>query len=192
MTISILRRKCELNALIFLNQVISKLSKISKSLIFLMLVACICHNCCFIKVASSWLRKMVAHVIAFETPMPKVYNVLPPPVDELDDILAILFTGPLKPTEADLSHVPLLVRRNQVAKALEWLKLNHIDYSDLDISYENLKKYPEDCPTIFLLNIVMNLLIRFQKGQVYLTRRWMMVLQLVNAPLLFMDLLAQN
>ena len=36
MTLSILRRKCELNALIFLNQVISKLSQISDPLIFLM------------------------------------------------------------------------------------------------------------------------------------------------------------
>ncbi|KAF8235862.1 hypothetical protein L208DRAFT_1534640, partial [Tricholoma matsutake] len=39
-----------------------------------LLVACICHNCCFIKIASSGLRKMVAHVIAFESPVPKVYN----------------------------------------------------------------------------------------------------------------------
>ena len=39
-----------------------------------LLVACICYNCCFIKVASSGLRKMVAHVIAFESPLPKIYH----------------------------------------------------------------------------------------------------------------------
>ncbi|KAF8218893.1 hypothetical protein L208DRAFT_1345950 [Tricholoma matsutake] len=61
----------------------------------------------------------------------------------MDDVLAILFTGPLKPTREDLEHIPVLVRRNQVAKALEWLKLNHVDYSDLNISYENLNSYPE-------------------------------------------------
>jgi hypothetical protein len=28
--------------------------------------------------------------------------------------------------------------------ALEWLKLNHKDYYDLEISYENLMQYPEE------------------------------------------------
>jgi len=30
-----------------------------------------------------------------------------------------------------------------VAMALEWLKLNHIDYTDLNISYNNSDTYPE-------------------------------------------------
>ena len=33
-------------------------------------------------------------------------------------------------------------------KALEWLKLNHIDYADLEISYNNLASYPEDSPLV--------------------------------------------
>ena len=113
-----------------------------------LLVARIRHNCCFVKVASSGLKKMTAHVIAFESPLPKVYHILPPPVEDMDDILAILFTGPSKPTEEDLSRLPLLVRRNHVGKALEWLKLNHVDYNDLEISYDNLKRYPEDTPPV--------------------------------------------
>ena len=107
-----------------------------------LLVAWIHHNCCFLKVASSGLKKMTAHVIAFESPLPKVYHFLPPPVEDMDDVLAILFTGPSKPTEEDLSRLPLLVRKNHVSKALEWLKVNHVDYKDLEIFYENLKKYP--------------------------------------------------
>ena len=113
-----------------------------------LLVARIRHNCCFIKVASSGLKKMTAHVIAFESPLPKVYHILPPPVEDIDDVLAILFTGPSKPTEQDLTRLPLLVRRNHVGKALEWLKLNHVDYKDLEISYENLERYPEDTPPV--------------------------------------------
>jgi hypothetical protein len=35
-----------------------------------------------------------------------------------------------------------------VAKALEWLKLNHRDYGDLIISYDELNKYPENIPPI--------------------------------------------
>ena len=36
----------------------------------------------------------------------------------------------------------MLVRRNNVKDALEWLKLNHVDYEDLYISEENLNTYP--------------------------------------------------
>jgi hypothetical protein len=112
-----------------------------------LLVARIRHNCCFVRVASG-MRKMTSHVVAFQSPIPKVYQALPPPVDDLDDVLAILFTGPCKPTEKDFERTPLLVRRNHVARALEWLKLNHNDYHDLDISYDNLAKYPEDGPPV--------------------------------------------
>ena len=40
------------------------------------------------------------------------------------------------------------MRRKKVLEALEsqWLKLNHHDYADLEISYENLNDYPEDVP----------------------------------------------
>ena len=45
---------------------------------------------------------MKANIIAFESPVPKFYNILPPPQEEMDDVLAILFTGPCKPTQEDL------------------------------------------------------------------------------------------
>jgi hypothetical protein len=40
------------------------------------------------------------------------------------------------------------VRHNHIARALEWLKLNHSDYADIDISEKNLLDYPEDMPPI--------------------------------------------
>ena len=67
------------------------------------------------------MRKMKANVIGFQTPIPKVYNKLPPPCAEMNEVLAILFTGPCKPTESDLNHTPFLVRCNHIAKALDWL-----------------------------------------------------------------------
>lgn len=91
---------------------------------------------------------MKANVIAWESPIPKVYNELPPPHEDLDDVLAILFTGPCKPTQEDFLHTPFLVRRKYVLDALEWLKLNHSDYSDLVISVKNLTEYPEDSPPV--------------------------------------------
>jgi hypothetical protein len=71
-------------------------------------VARVRHNCCFVRVASG-MRKMTSHVVAFQSPILKVYQALPPPVDELDDVLAILFTGPCKPTEKNFERTPLLV-----------------------------------------------------------------------------------
>jgi hypothetical protein len=105
-------------------------------------------NGCFVRVASSGLRKMVAHVIAFESPIAKVYHTLPPPIEEFDDVLALLFTGPCRPTPNETKRTPLLVRRKVVAHALEWLKLNHCDYADLHIAYDELEKYPEDTPPV--------------------------------------------
>ena len=75
---------------------------------------------------------------------------MPPPIDEMDEILAFIFTGPCQPTDDDFRRIPLLVRRNKVAKALEWLKLNHTDYADLEISYKNLESYPEDSPPVVM------------------------------------------
>jgi hypothetical protein len=91
---------------------------------------------------------MTSHVVAFQAPTPKLYHALPPPVEDISEVLAILFTGPTKPTSKDFERTPLLIRRNAVAKALEWLKLNHADYSDLEISYKNLAEYPEDTPPV--------------------------------------------
>ncbi|TFK31823.1 hypothetical protein BDQ12DRAFT_701429 [Crucibulum laeve] len=76
------------------------------------------HNRC--------LAKMTSNAIMFATPTVKVYKILPP-------ILAILFTGSAQPTQDDFNCTPMLVQRN---------KLNHADYSDLEISNKNLESYP--------------------------------------------------
>ena len=112
-----------------------------------MLVAKVRHSCCSIKIASG-MRKMKANAIAFQTPIPKVYDVLPPPKEDIEDILAIMFTGPCKPTVADFQRTPFLVRRNHVKLALNWLILNHADYADVKLSDSNLQSYPEDMPPV--------------------------------------------
>ncbi|PPR07612.1 hypothetical protein CVT24_004165 [Panaeolus cyanescens] len=112
-----------------------------------LLVARVRHTCAYVKVASG-MRKMKANVIAFENPLPKVYKKLPPPREDLDDVLAILFTGPCKPTAEDFKRTPLLIRRNVVLEALKWLKANHIGYFDIEICAEYLEQYPEDEPYV--------------------------------------------
>lgn len=106
-----------------------------------LLISRIRHNRCIVKVAAG-RYKMRANAISFQNPIPKVYDVLPPPIKELDQVLACIFTGPCQPTKKDIERTPLLVRRIQVGNALRWLKLNHIDYYDTEISDSNLEKYP--------------------------------------------------
>ena len=112
-----------------------------------LLVARVRHNRCIVKV-SSGMHKMRANAITFENPTPKVYDILPPPVKDLDEVLAFIYTGPCKPTQEDFQRTPLLVRHDKVSAALEWLKLNHSDYYDLEISYRNLEEYPDDSPPV--------------------------------------------
>lgn len=112
-----------------------------------LLVARVRHNRCIVRVASG-MHKMRANAIMFANPTPKVYDILPPPRVEMEEVIAFIFTGPCQPTPEDLKRTPLLVRRNKVAKALEWLKLNHEDYYDLEISYRNLNEYSEDLPPV--------------------------------------------
>jgi hypothetical protein len=114
-----------------------------------LLIARVRHNRCIVRV-SSGMHKMRANAISFPNPIPKVYNVLPPSVEELDEVLAFIYTGPCQPTKQDFERTPLLVRRNKVRAALDWLKLNHADYYDLEISQQNLDRYPEDKPPVVI------------------------------------------
>ncbi|KAH7904093.1 hypothetical protein BJ138DRAFT_972581, partial [Hygrophoropsis aurantiaca] len=91
---------------------------------------------------------MIANAIAFQHPSHKIYKFLPPAIEELDEVLAFIFTGPCAPTLEDFKRTPLLVRRNKVARALEWLKLNHRDYANLQIAYNELNRYPETGPPV--------------------------------------------
>ncbi|KAJ3897245.1 hypothetical protein F5879DRAFT_1012921 [Lentinula edodes] len=67
----------------------------------------------------------VSNVIAFENPIPKIYDTLPPPKEEIEEVLA--------PTQDDYARALLLVRRNI-------LILNHFDYNDVS--------YAEDAPIV--------------------------------------------
>ena len=64
------------------------------------LIARVHHNRCIIKV-SSGMSMMCANAISFSNPMPKIHSVFPPPVAEMDEVLAFIYTGPCKPSKAD-------------------------------------------------------------------------------------------
>jgi hypothetical protein len=49
----------------------------------------------------------------------------------------------LQPTKSDFERTPLLVRKNYIRAALDWLKINHCDYYNLEISQKNLDGYAD-------------------------------------------------
>ncbi|KAK0432705.1 hypothetical protein EV421DRAFT_1893120 [Armillaria borealis] len=112
-------------------QVLSELSFVE-----CLLVSHIQHNSCFVKI--------ISHVISFESPLAKIYDILPPPKKDIDEVLAILFTGPNKPTEEDLKRTPLLVRHHVVFNALSWLCNNHTDYQHVKFFKANFNEYKEN------------------------------------------------
>ncbi|KAK0449813.1 uncharacterized protein EV420DRAFT_1220689, partial [Desarmillaria tabescens] len=122
-------------------EVLSRLSFIER-----ILVSWIRHSCCFVRVAISGhpelgSRKMILHVVAFESPVSKVYDTLPLPREELDEVLAILFTGLTQPTEEEMKRTPLLVWHCNVMDALGWLQLNHCNYAQVELSEANMSTY---------------------------------------------------
>ena len=112
-----------------------------------MLIACVRHSSCCVRIASG-MHKMKANVIAFKSPIPKVYDILPPPKAEIQEVLAIMFTGPFEPATSDFKRTPFLVHRNHVKKALKWLRLNRLNYEDIIISEKHLQEYNEDMPPV--------------------------------------------
>ena len=74
-----------------------------------LLIGRVRHNHCIVHVAKG-MHKMIANAVIFEHPTQKIYTVLPPPIEKMDELLAYIFTGPCQPTEDDFCRIPLLVR----------------------------------------------------------------------------------
>ena len=75
-------------------------------------------------------------------------NILPLPIEELDEVITFMFRSVAQPTAKDMKQTPMLARWRYILAALEWLKINHSDYANVQISQENLKLYPEESPPV--------------------------------------------
>lgn len=105
------------------------------------------HNNCIVQVKMGQ-RKLSGNAVIFSQPVDKFYDVLPPPREELDECLVVVFIGKKHPTLQDYRRTPLLFCKDVVLRALEWLKLNHQGYSDVTISPKNLDTYPAEEPPV--------------------------------------------
>ena len=65
------------------------------------------------------MHKIKANVIAFENPMPKIYERLSPPAEDLNEVLAFIYIRPCRPTLEDIERTSLLICRNKVGEVLE-------------------------------------------------------------------------
>lgn len=110
------------------------------------------HSFCVAQVARSGQRFLATNVIIFGQPVDRMYSALPPPRQDIEQCLAILFVGAAKPTDEDVRRTPFLVRHSNVLRALNWLQLNNPHYSDITISLENLATYPEDSPPVCVIH----------------------------------------
>ena len=109
-----------------------------------LLIAKIRTNRFAVKVDSG-LYKTKCNIIAFDSPVPQIYEALPPPLADIQEVFAVLFVRSTPPSEKEKNEPPLYnVRREKVREALDWLKLNHIEYENVFVSHENLKQYPEN------------------------------------------------
>ncbi|KAF8576454.1 hypothetical protein K439DRAFT_1309630, partial [Ramaria rubella] len=84
-------------------------------------------NYCVARVESG-MHKMHANAVLVPNPMAKIYTMLPPHRDDIEEVMAFVYTGPTHPSQEDLRITPFLVRHRKITAALEWLKLNHCDY----------------------------------------------------------------
>lgn len=75
-----------------------------------LLISKVIQNKCVVRVSKSRMHKMTVNVICQAVPMSKIYSVLPPKRENLDDVLAFLYLGPIKPTPEDYKRTPLLIR----------------------------------------------------------------------------------
>ncbi len=117
-----------------------------------LLIARVRINRFAVKVESG-MHKTKCNIIAFQNPVPQIYDTLPPPTSDIEETFAVMFIRSKPPAEKDFDEVPVYnVRRTKVQEALEWLKLNHVDYENVFISHENLKNYPlNGCPVPVIL-----------------------------------------
>ena len=73
-----------------------------------LLVAQLRPNYCVIRVESG-MHRMHANAVLVPNPTSKIYAKLPPHRDDLDDVIAFVFTGPTQWTQKDLRRTPILV-----------------------------------------------------------------------------------
>ncbi|KAF8426797.1 hypothetical protein L210DRAFT_3307660, partial [Boletus edulis BED1] len=81
-------------------------------------------------------RGLRGHVIVYPQEPEHAIDILPPPIDEILNMICVIFVGSSAPScEWLKKHArPLLVRRQRVISALAWLRLHNPYYKDTRVN----------------------------------------------------------
>jgi len=91
-------------------------------------------------------RGVKGHIIVFPQHPERISNIMPPPIDDVVTPICILFCGSAPPTSKWLKENarPLVVRREVVLRALQWLCAHNHLYKNVTIDADRISTLPEE------------------------------------------------
>ncbi|CAF3258955.1 unnamed protein product [Rotaria socialis] len=107
------------------------------------------HNSCIIKLHSPFHSTTTAQTalkgncITFLQNVPNIVSSLPLTLDDLCDIVKVVFVGAQRPERLHLKKI-LTVRKKKVVQALHWLKKYNVLYQNVEINMKSIAQLPED------------------------------------------------
>ncbi|KAG0696053.1 hypothetical protein DFH29DRAFT_760234, partial [Suillus ampliporus] len=114
-------------------------------------------------------RGMKGHIIIYPQNPSAIAQVLPPSLDEVVTPICVLFVGSSPPTQEWLQTKasPLIIRRERVRRALEWLSRHNRLYKDVIIDHGALDEL--ECEQLLPVHIQH---VPVDKGEDMLTSRY--------------------
>jgi hypothetical protein len=91
-------------------------------------------------------RAVHGHIIIYPQKPTAIAKTLPPPISDVITPICVIFVGPKPPSPEWLKTKarPLIVRKEKVQRALNWLKSNNHLYADIPIDQKALEDLPSD------------------------------------------------
>ncbi|KAI1781877.1 hypothetical protein LXA43DRAFT_907387 [Ganoderma leucocontextum] len=91
-------------------------------------------------------RGFKGHIIVYPQKPDQVARTLPPSLHDASQAVCVIFVGSRAPTLEWLrdSASPLIVRRQKVVAALQWLKTHNVLYRDVEIDLARLNALPDE------------------------------------------------
>jgi hypothetical protein len=91
-------------------------------------------------------RGVQGHIVIYPQRPDNLLNVLPPSLDDACTPICVVFIGSQQPTQEWLRQNarPLIVRRERIRAALQWLKAHNHLYRDIIVDNNSLATFPEN------------------------------------------------
>ncbi|KAJ7177004.1 hypothetical protein C8R46DRAFT_832639, partial [Mycena filopes] len=91
-------------------------------------------------------RGVIGHIIVYPQRPSSIAQSLPPSLEDIITPVCVIFVGSKPPTADWLRKkaTPLIVRKERVLKALQWLKIHNHLYSEVPIDAEVIDSLPEE------------------------------------------------